>query len=211
MLSFILTAKPAWMGCENRRRFCVVDMVRVWVKQEGLWKKGAGASRKVIRSHQSSQMALNRHLLEHIFHSLHSLLSSVFKCQKIIIFPFTTHCFRSVMKAMKRSGKKVQLDWGLRDFFETRGLMWDLIIWKIFEEQNRPRKSNPGNMIWLTLMGLFVYLWIYWLDSTIELAEWTEVCREFFYELEWQTDGCNCQVRNQILTPWDPLCSLEHV
>ena len=36
MLSFILTARPVWMGCENRRRFCVVDMVRVWVKQEGL-------------------------------------------------------------------------------------------------------------------------------------------------------------------------------
>lgn len=156
MLSFIVTARPVWMSYENRRHFCLVDMVRVWVKQEGFWKKGAGAFRKVIWSHHSSQMALNRHLLEHTFHSLHSFLSSAFQCQKIIIFPFTTHCFRSVMKGMKRPGKKVQLDWGLRDFFEIRGLTWDLIIWRIFKEQNIPRKSNPGNMIWLTLMGLFV-------------------------------------------------------
>ena len=121
MLSFIVTARPVWMSYENRRQICLVGMVRVWVKQEGLWKKGAGAFRKVIWSHHNSQMALNRHLLEHTFHYLHSLLSSVFQCQKNNYFPFHNTLLQKCYEGNEKIWEKGPALLGTERLFWNKG------------------------------------------------------------------------------------------
>lgn len=146
---FILTARPVWMTCENRRHFCLVDMVRVWVKQEGLWKKGQ------VHSEKSFEviMAVRWHWITSTrAHLSFSSLYFIFSFHVKKLFSFTTHCIM-LWREWKDLGK-VQLTRTER--LLKQGLMWGLIIWRIFEEQNRPRKSNPGNTIWLSLMGPFV-------------------------------------------------------